>query len=272
MLIGIAPHLNAQNSLPIDSPGAFNRSEYKVKLRADPVKAIKYYCFDQEEKALFSNENFFQHLGWVMISSDDINHLAMDPGFRSDMHKNVEYIFDFIHNYDLGKLAGEKAKGCMHSVDSLAHSILQDDYPKTWAAYYAHIENKEKIAKQLAIEKAKAESYAKSPEGILENLYFDYAFVKKCGELRQGYAIVYANESELFKAKTNVKKEEDVLLSKHPSLISKKNELWIKAAKKVEESDYVKLVSLGRFDNDFKFFCQAASQRLNKSSQLKKDF
>lgn len=262
----------AQNSPPSDSPSAFKRAEFKERIKADPVKAIKFFCFNQEEQPLFPEESFFKHLSGIMKTSDDLNDLATNPGFRSDMDKHVSYIFDFIHAYDLGKVSGDKAKSCMLSLDTLAYKILENNYRNTWSAYYAYLAEVEKNTKQEAAIKAKEDAYSKSPEGLLENIYSDYAFVKKCNELRQGYAIVYINDSEFSKAKSNAKKEEESMIVKFPALAAKKNEIWNRAARGVDASEYVKLVSLGRFDNDFKFYCQAASQRLNKSTQMKKDY
>lgn len=255
-----------------DSPGAFKRAEYKERIKADPVKAIKYFCFDKDEEPLYPNENLFKHLSWIIKSSDDLNSLARDPGFRSDMEKHVIYMLDFIHSYDLGKISGNKAASCMLSLDALVYKIFENKYSNTWTSYYSYLAEEEKKSKQAAATKAQQDAYAKSPEGLLENIYSDYAFVKKCNELRQGSAIVYINENEFSKAKSNAKREEEIMIGKFPTLDAKKNEIWNKAAKSVEASDYVKLVSLGRFDNDFKFYCQAAYQRLNKSTQMKKDF
>jgi hypothetical protein len=188
------------------------------------------------------------------------------------MEKTTFSLLSFIHQYDLGKISGKNAQECMISVDGLTNIVTQGNYPQAWASFYKNLDEDAKRTQAQSEKKQKDESYKISPDGQLEDVFYDYAFLKKCFDMRKGYAIVYINEIEIENGRKTVKTKQDDLLKLHPSLQMKKDAIWARAVSKVDTSDYVKLVSLGRFDNDFKFFCQASYQRLNSATVSKKDF
>lgn len=261
----------AQTAVP-NSPGPYQRNSFQVKFKGDPVKAIQKYCFDGEGEPLFGGEMLFREFGRSLTTNDNVQELASDLSFRYDMEKTTVSLLSFIHQYDLGKISGKNAQECMISVDGLLNLVTQGNYSQAWASFYKYLDEEAKRNQAQLEKKQKDEAYKNSPDGQLEDLYYDYAFLKKCFDIRKGYAIVYINEIEIENGRKAVKTKQDDLLKRHPSLQTKKDVIWSRAAGKVDSSDYVKLVSLGRLDNDFKFFCQASYQRLNSAIATKKDF
>jgi hypothetical protein len=189
------------------------------------------------------------------------------------MEKTIITLLGFIHNYDLGNISGQDAQECMLSVDSLTNVVTQGRYSDYWASYYRYLDKEKQKVESQSEEKAKADAYKKTPEGQLENIYSDYAFVKKCNDIRKGYAIVYINDVEMENSRKLVKLKQEELLKKYPKLSSQIDAIWMKAARQIDSSDYIKLASLGnKIDNDFRFLCQSSYQNLNSSQQTKKDF
>jgi hypothetical protein len=261
----------AQTSAP-NSPGPFLRNSFQMKFKGDPVKAIQKYCFNSNGEPFFSDEMLFKEFGRSLTTNDNVQELASDLSFRYDMEKTKVSLLSFIHQYDLGKISGKNAQECMISVDGLTNLVTQGNYAQAWASFYKYLDEEAKRAQAQSEKKQKDEAYKNSPDGQLEDLYYDYAFIKKCFDIRKGYSIVYINEIEIENGRKAVKTKQDDLLKRHPGLQVKKDAIWTRAASKVDSSDYVKLVTLGRFDNDYKFFCQASYQRLNSEIATKKDF
>lgn len=250
----------------------FERGVYQLKTKGEPLKAIKKYCFDNNEEALAKNQILFRKFGRALLANESVEELTNDLSFRYDMEKTTKALLSFLHQYDIGEISASNLQQCADSVDALVNEIFGGNYRQIWIQYYKDIENKNDIAIRDSEEKLRNKKYKEAPEGRLEELYYDYAWIKKCHDLRVGYAVVYINDKQMNSAKSSVKYRENELIRKHPILHSKIDKIWSMAVDKIESNDYIKLVSIAGYDEDYKFLCQANYQKLVSKTSIRKDF
>ncbi len=77
--------------------------------------------------------------------------------------------------------------------------------------------------------------YAKETKSYhtLATFYTAYSTLKRCHEVRKGFAVVFVNSVEMEKIKSNAKKIETGIIKEYPELNSQKDKIWKEATKPI---------------------------------------
>jgi hypothetical protein len=141
-------------------------------------------------------------------------------------------------------------------------------------------EEKERKAKQALALQQKKEKERKErkerldrPKKELGSFYEDYVKLKKCYEVRKGYALVHVNSVEMRNIKSWAKLIEKGIFKKYPKVKSMKDQIWKEFTKSAGSS-----IS-GDFSFLDKLLCDNSKSRYNKliktyggGGTAKKDF
>jgi uncharacterized protein YjbI with pentapeptide repeats len=92
-------------------------------------------------------------------------------------------------------------------------------------------QDKVRKEKLLALQKKKEKERLELPEKDLGSFYQSYVTLKKCHEVRKGYAAVHVNSVEMENIKSWAKSIENGIFDKFPEVIPKKDEIWDKFTK-----------------------------------------
>jgi uncharacterized protein YjbI with pentapeptide repeats len=104
---------------------------------------------------------------------------------------------------------------------------------------------KEKAELLLALQKKKEKEKADRPKNELGQFYRSYAGLKKCHEVRKGYAAVHVNSVEMTNIKSKAKSIEEGIFNKYPDIKPMKDEIWKKSTRSITLDEYVKALEKG---------------------------
>src|SRR3954470_19743043 len=143
----------------------------------------------------------------------------MAPGFKEDLKPIQEKLLAFVEN-----MPSEQAKACFPSL-APALAIADERRAKRQAALQRQEEQlaaEREMQQRQTVEERQRETEqraeAQKPPNMLRTAYARYILVKRCHETRQGYAAVYISDIELARARNAIRRLEEMLIAKEPSM------------------------------------------------------
>ena len=124
--------------------------------------------------------------------------------------------------------------GMLTAISKMTFDQLTNCFPQVWQFALATLRAQKE--RELRQEKAKEEARieAAKPINRLKQSYFNYMVVKRCYDVRLGYAVVWINEIEMERARRAVSAIETSIFKEDSSI--DKNDAWQEAAKVIRVS------------------------------------